>query len=259
MSNFDKHLCSQLDYCYDSKFLYSVVDRISNFTEGIKAMMRNSHMPKFQNYINYGLRSLSYLKLLSAKAVAAGIDTGATYHHMMILERLLKLFLFWSTYSITDSSFTSLLCSFVRKYIYYSNESTLLHLLLENVLLDTVSHHQHALYTHCHEEEFVVAVLDAGCGEVINHPDKEGERPLHTITKRKDIFKLLINHGAHIDAVNSEGKTALPMGTFGVRSLYCTVANAIVSFSMPYQSIGLPSRVVHFIMLHDPCIINVSS
>ena len=71
---------------------------------------------------------------------------------------------------------------------------------------------------------------------------------------------MLMKYGAHIDAVNSKGETAFPRGTFGVPSLYCTVANAIVQYSLPYQSIGLPSHAVQFkfIMLHDStCILSM--
>lgn len=174
----------------------------------------------------------------------------------------MRLFLLWSTCDSTHSSFSSLLHSFVGSYLYYPNKSTLLHLLLANVLLDShgrasihTYHQQEAslpIQTHHHEEAFVVALLNAGCDKVLNHADKDGQRPLHIIVDRTDIFKVLINHGAHIDAVNVLGKSALPTGTFGVSSLYCTAANAIVMYSLPYQSMELPYHVVQFIMLHDP-------
>ena len=140
---------------------------------------------------------------------------------------------------------------------YYPNESTLLHLLLTSVVLNGHDNQQ-SIYTHCHEEEFVIAMLDAGCDKVVNHTDKKGQRPLHIIAKRMDLFKQLVNYGAHVDAVNTEGKTVLPTGTFGVPSLYCTVANAIVKYSLPYQSAQLPSHVVQFVMLHDPHIISIN-
>ena len=112
----------------------------------------------------------------------------------------------------------------------------------------------------------------------INAMDCNGRRPLHvaaamapkshpvckhTSIKEIDIVSLLVDNGAHLDAVNSEGKTAydtcsdpsvqqitapsIPL------PLTCLASRAVVSCGISYKRLTcLPLHIINFIMLHDP-------
>ena len=207
-------------------------------------MMSYDHVPNFPCYIRYGLQSLECAEQLLVKAAAKNIDTELK-HQRDLMIKILSLFLLWST-TISDSNkslFHSLLESFIDSYLYYSKESTILH---EVIFIIQEGYSM----TEEQKEAFIEAVLEAGCDKAIDEVDAEGLRPLHRASGSN--VKILIKHGAHVDATNSRGEIPLPKGTFGVPSLRCTVANAIVKYSLPYQSIGLPSHVVEFVKLHDP-------
>ena len=167
-----------------------------------------------------------------------------TYEYRDAICEVLNLFSLWfhsagaegisTDTSDSHDGFFSLLKLFVERYLYYEKNSTVLFIALE------------AVFT----EPFIEAILKAGGDKAIDCANRQGQRPLH-VAASGHTREMLMKYGAHVDAVNSKGETAFPRGTFGVPSLYCTVANAIVQYSLPYRSIGLPSHVVQFILLHD--------
>ena len=131
--------------------------------------------------------------------------------------------------------------------------------------------HNTAMRLFIHEYfryELFKCVLFWGFDEAIDCPDFEngGRRPLHVaaiqtwhfITER--VIPLLLFHGAHVDAVDASGKTALDYCSNDVRSLLlstgppslsCYAARTIVSEKIPYKSIDLPIHIVKLIELHD--------
>ena len=245
--NYYNHLCSRPEYCYSDFILCLACSDI--FLENITIMIKHNHLPNFPCYINYGIQSLECVQLLSAKASSNGTQSYINYENLLRL--LLKLFLCWK---VSDAGVRSLLPtllkSFIDSYLYHPKGSTILHTAI--TMVEHSARQYPLVLTEEQVETFLEAVLEAGGNKVIDTTGITGERPLHIVHDNIRIATLLIEHGAHIDAVNSQGKAAVPTGTFGVPSLYCTVANAIVKCSLPYQSIGLPSRVVEFVMLHDP-------
>ena len=200
----------------------------------------NSHIPNFPCYISYGSYCLEHLPLL----VQSPFDENWFYDTFSeILYKMLLLFAGMVCCSNDIEQFKSLLQSFIS--LYCLKDPTILHTAIE------ITYDEEA-FTQSQVETFIGAILEAGGDQIIDCMNIAGQRPLHIVANDQSLLKLLVDHGAHVDAVNSEGKTALPIGTFGVPSLYCTVANAIVKYSLPYQSIGLPPHVVQFVMLHDP-------
>ena len=241
LTTYNSHICSQQDYCYGNYFVYEALEKISRFLNGAKSMVNHNHTPNFLTYINYGLHCLECMQLLSNKATSSNIYININYQHL--LNRILRLFMWWSICKCTRESFLLHLNSFIKSYLHCPKKSTILHLAVNAI--DCV---------HSAKEqttEFIEAVLEAGGGDVINYTSDKGQRLLHIVANNEGLTELLIKHGAHVDAVDSKGKTAFPTGTFGVPPLYCTVANAIVRYSLPYQWIGLPPHVVQFVMLHD--------
>ena len=104
--------------------------------------------------------------------------------------------------------------------------------------------------------------------------DSNGERPLHLLlistNPDSSLLKLLLDNGAHIDAVNAFEKRAI--GVFrdyqrpssvphmeplitppAPLSLTCLAARAVVATKVPYQSMhSVPPRVKRLASLHDP-------
>lgn len=87
--------------------------------------------------------------------------------------------------------------------------------------------------------------------------------PLH-VAKSAAVVSLLIEGGAHLDAVDSQGKTAIQVNQdheiqqllkdhlSQPLNLSCLTARAIVNHGMPYKHAPLPTHIKKFISYHDP-------
>ena len=233
--NYYDRLNSQSDHYYADIVFNHVLDDMQQYLKATNTLRNKHHIADYPCYVNYGLKSLGYLQSLSARALSTN-----TIIYTYPIHQTLKLFLRWYLSESKRNLLLSTLKTFVNDYLYFPKGSTILHA-ATNVLEPNTKNHK----------EFFEAILEAGGSQVIDIVDSQGQRPLHVIPKSENIAKVLINHGAHADAVNSKGETAFPLGTFGIPSLCCTIANAIVKYSLPYQSTKLPSHIVQFIMLHD--------
>ena len=111
----------------------------------------------------------------------------------------------------------------------------------------------------------VAVLLDRGCP--IHCEDNQGNFPLHLAVSLQDVNALkcvqtLLEYGAHHDAVNFKGETALDMakeksevrrelvqvyGSHG--SLQCLAAKAVASFNLQHLGI-LPVRCLEFVAWH---------
>ena len=114
----------------------------------------------------------------------------------------------------------------------------------------------------------------AGLAHAFDAMDSNGQRPLHLLfvstNPDTDLLKLLLDNGAHIDAVNSSQKRAIgvfrdyqrPSSLPNVEpllvppsplSLTCLSARAVVANQVPYQDMdSVPPRVKRLAALHDP-------
>ena len=97
--------------------------------------------------------------------------------------------------------------------------------------------------------------LHSGGDRWINTPGINGRRPLHHSVPN-DVAVLLIDYGAHLDAVDADGSTpeySNEYFKFNPRPLSCIVARSIVKArGLTEYKIGiLPARVQAFISLHD--------
>ena len=76
------------------------------------------------------------------------------------------------------------------------------------------------------------------------------EPPLHLCRDKPEIMELLLQHGAHLDAVDVQGISAFPSN-----SLQCLCAHTIVTFGIPYDTLDLPRHIKLLISFHDPQVI----
>ena len=113
----------------------------------------------------------------------------------------------------------------------------------------------------------VSALLELGAKAVLNEPRRRGFRfdlPIHT-AKTKDMVRLLIEQGAHHDAVDSDGRTASELYPFvwsdlpdkilqscQLPPLVCLASRAVARSQVPYRYLDIPSAVMRLIQLHSP-------
>lgn len=143
----------------------------------------------------------------------------------------------------------------------YACTTTLLHVIL----------HLNDCNVHL-PDGYLVAFLDWGAKKWINSPGEFGKRPLHVASDRRTI-SMLCEYGAHLDAVDGEGRTArfvvlhngnvrvtsekLPKTMSmvvgdGPRPLSCLSAMSVVEHGIPYADLEISPRMKMFILLHDP-------
>uniref|UniRef100_A0A1X7VJA1 Uncharacterized protein n=1 Tax=Amphimedon queenslandica TaxID=400682 RepID=A0A1X7VJA1_AMPQE len=106
-------------------------------------------------------------------------------------------------------------------------------------------------------------IIEANGVWMVNGVGPLGMRPLH-LTHEEDIISLLIDYGAHLDAVNSHRVTVIkdlhvrrpdlfPDQFIDSRPfpLKCLAANAIAIQALPYIGMHIPHNLKYFISLHD--------
>lgn len=123
--------------------------------------------------------------------------------------------------------------------------------------------HQHFFASEVHMRQ----LLEWGAHEYVNDPGESGNRLLH-IVQLPSIVSLVLEYGAHPDAVNMHGKSPpffaqrsyqdpqmLALFEFP-RPLVCLSASVVVETGIPYQSLPLPQRIKTLISYHDPtCVV----
>ena len=67
------------------------------------------------------------------------------------------------------------------------------------------------------------------------------------VDKPEDIKELLLQHGAHLDAVDIHG-----ISEFSSDALQCLCAHTIVKTGIPYDTLDLPRHIKLLISFHDP-------
>ena len=183
-------------------------------------------------------------------------------------QEVLRMFSMWiksckSTNSSYPFELISLAKEFVLSYLYYPEGSELL---LSN---------SDFIYLY---PSLLRLLLEVGGDTAINDVGWDGRTLLqvafqeavnaYKIEKIEEVISILLEYGAHVDTTNSKGLTlfsAIVKSSDIVKSklssykalcslhlplsLYCTAANAVVKYCIPYQE--LPSHVVDFIKLHD--------
>lgn len=145
---------------------------------------------------------------------------------------------------------------------------------LLDVLVSDLLLLDHQITTILHESirlasvDFIKWIIKSGGNKWINTPNSFGNYPVHTAVTVNhsvtEVIQLLLNHGAHIDAVNNQSMSSLQLVAQSDRKcfdalkeyyplpLYCLAAKAIVTCKVPYQIIDLPKHIKKLIQYHDP-------
>ena len=225
-----------------------VLDEVHVF---IHNLLETAYPPDFPLYITFGLIALK-----------------TKYHLQLPVEpddkhEVLRMFSMWIKSCESSSSsypfeLISLAKEFVSNYLHYPEGSELL---LSN---------SDFIYKY---PSLLRLLLEVGGDAVINDVGWDGRTLLQVALKKavnaykieriEEVIKILLEYGAHADTTNCKGltlfsdivKSKLPLykalcSPHLPLSLYCTAANAVVKYCIPYQ--GLPSHVIEFIKLHDP-------
>lgn len=113
--------------------------------------------------------------------------------------------------------------------------------------------------------DVVRTMLECGGDCYIDSLDKRGKRPLHVAVQsgEPELVSLLLEFGAHLDAVNSEGSSAAEVVGKKKNSiqrilsdllplpLTCLASQTIITAKIPYETIDLPLHIKNYIKLHD--------
>lgn len=113
--------------------------------------------------------------------------------------------------------------------------------------------------------EFIEAMLQWGASKYINSPvGLDSNRPLH-YSQESQVTSVLLEYGAHFDAVNGAGKTAFEdqfandcsvyLAQYTPSPLACLSAKAVVTYSIRYLDIDYPQSLKTFIGYHDPSLL----
>ena len=240
----------------------SVAECIGRLNEWMQRQVTNNIVPRFYRYLELGLDLLEVTQN----------DQELTPDTRELICGVLSLFAVWLSSSeiktpLSEESPTRFeLCeqmgeTFVAKYMFTAlPDFTLLHLALLGEYL--LRRNEHLVNTI----PLVAALLRWGTDTVINYPTSSGQRPLHLAVLAQHeghlLVPLLVDHGAHLDAVNANGKTAYDLCTTSELlevfpstplRLACQACRVLVQERVPYQNIELPAHIKYIVSLHDKC------
>jgi Fem-1 family protein b len=238
------------------------------YSDGICSMIYDNYTPCFARYISYGLEVLQLLSRLTFKADSEII----TYEP--ILGLVMEMFLSWIIHSNDykgdgyqwNNECNLLGQQFVSKYLHYTEDTTLLHIALTNFIVSE-NDDRRVFEKFSDLRPLITALLCWGADEVINLPNAKGLRPLHIAAQLStndseiaEVLSPLIDGGAHLDAVDSNGFTVYDhclldvskviLFSCGPSTLSCYAARAIIRESIDYST-ALPHHMQEFVKIHD--------
>ena len=272
-ANFSVSVCDSFsDQTLSYVVLFEVL--VSKMCQCIQQLLKGGLSPQFEKHISLTLKILEHLQLKCSTEAPCG-DTKTRqvikcYPQGQVYPTILLFFLRWllhsslSTVRDEDEVIGSGACEklgreFVSKHLDTSpmDERTLLNFALNNKFRPSISSEEQKEATSTFPV-LIVALLRWGANTVINVPDLSSQRPLHLAAKLDNptIISHLLDYGAHLDAVNAEGKAFYEVlknfPTDNPLPLVCQASRKIVSERILYLNLDLPHHVEEFISLHDP-------
>ena len=233
----------------------------------------NVYQPNFKPFVEFVLKGLEFLELPASdcpKPSPLQFTTHALLLFCMWLRLERRLHGEFGKAETYNKDCETLGRKFVAGYTFLENRGdanlTLLHLALDDsslqnsVILFSISW-------------LISALLRWGCDEVVNVPNLNGMRPLHLAitssnTDSSKVLRYLLDSGAHLDAVNADGKSVFdiyrdrrvllsnPRKAALEEVLYadplplaCHACRVVVAEGLPYEA--MPSHVKDLIRLHD--------
>ena len=262
--------CRHPEFGYCDGILKDLEGDLGDYVEGLRMMVATGYTPNFKIFFEFGLKCLEFLKRLEGKADSEVLDSR------QLLLRLLELFRIWIRHDyikqlkseagfVASTDCISLCKALISSYLNYSPRCNLLHDFLSEVsfyMEDMVSDEHLCSYSISLEK-----FLMCGAEKVINEPDGNGNRPISRVFELESeiavqCMSILIDFGAHVDAVDHKGQMCLNwqtrhppvhsyLMTLGPLKLACYAAQTIVREKIKYLQVGLPSHVISFVKMHD--------
>ena len=267
-----------------------------SLTVCLLALSHNNCTPRFATYIRFALKLLeTILARVEALHSQYGCDDTSPRY---LLENILLLFHVWLYHNsraqgkeavTSEKECEKFGHSFTENHLWTKEGSSLLHLALQSEkdlylylavdqgnlrgLRDEVRQYLQSVS----DPLLISALLQWGAQPAINHPaGAEGNRPLHLavqgstlpkplLSQSTTLISTLLAHGAHPDAVNKAGKTAMEVCHPSIANhvqhllvplppapLACLACHKIVA-EVSYEKVALiPPRIRTLISFHDP-------
>ena len=231
-----------------------------NVTVPEMVQVTNGKVPNVKLFVEYCLRCLEFF-IDAAKSQSCKEDDSLSHMVFAILE----LFTHWynqrvvrktsdptEATEVPDQEYRSLLHQFVSTCLIQSQDVAILHNAVDCDLNYNV--------------EVVQSMLECGGNSLINAFDKHGRRPLHVAVQsgNHELVSLLLEFGAHVDAVNCDGCSAAEVvgrrNTEPIQQilsdllplpLTCQASRTVVATEIRYEMLDLPLHIKNFIKLHD--------
>ena len=242
----------------------------------ISFMIRCNHVPDFSRYVKLYLGALSLIS-----EVSGGMDKSQFRRDQLaefcnyLAEMAFLVLCTWAYFSHQNSASEELQQEItdLGRQLLERASFVLCYSLLDVVCKTTEwvkpserGHYKHFIQTTLLSWAKLAHAFDA--------VDSNGQRPLHlllsSMNPNNDLLKLLLENGAHVDAVNYFQKKAIGLfhdfqrpsslpeiepllAPASPLSLTCLAAKAVVASKVPYQSMDSVSpRVKRLASLHDP-------
>lgn len=254
----------------DSVLFFSVarqeIPQVAHYIEQsyswVQRLLKEEYVPDFATYLK-----------LTLELLAESNEKRMAINSCTLLCTIFSLFATWLQTSeamdVDETPLGSVNCEeigyeFVQKHLHAPSDSTLLHLALSEYYLIK----RQTVYTSLKDTSRLTAsLLRWGAHKVVDEPTVDGERPLHLAAhlanseaSSEPLIPILLQYGAHLDAVSSTGKTAQDLCTSELKTLlfpsvplplFCQVSRFLVFNSIPYHELDLPPHVKQLIALHD--------
>lgn len=251
--------CNHPEYGYCDGIMKDLMNDLSDFVFSVELMLSHDHVPNFNQVFKFGLTTLSHFdRLRRTKADGEVIEFDQT------IKSIMKLLSMWlscdhHTHQVLKPQHPSVAAcrELVQCCSIYPTSHNLLLLLMK--LLPRLSIATRPL--------ILDTLLSCGADVFVNDHSPDGSTVLSYLVDLGDATftscsSILLSHGLHLDMVDSEGQLYLnypnirdKCTTFlcskDPHRLQCLVSHAIVKMNINYTGIGLPSRVVSWVKLHD--------
>lgn len=253
--------------------LKGTMEYMIQFGSAIEVMVKNGYQPMWEEYVEYALQQLKMGILTSLHTNILDASTGI----LKVYYCLLQIFSCWihnecgKTYRLSSSTIP-LKCSdsLNRAGQQFVDTASVL---TQSNLLHLVIYPSASLRIRWQTPQrlpvLVQALLNWGAINSIDELDHHGNRPLHVAVRlpsketREAIVSVLIQNGAHPDALNKEGKTpmevfttsypnqSLPLITNAPSKLSCLSAIALLQGGVPLNMEDLSTQLVELMELHN--------
>lgn len=263
--------CWELDhphftYCFG--IMKSFETDLCDFFTGMQSMMQDfaNHAPDYPAYIRYGLTALSILERSKTKPDGEVVSYEVTLQFVMYIlaswmeKSAVKVISLDDPTDNCPAECSKLGRELVSKYLLFSPQSTLVHLLLKSI--------GESKYPSLPFDALLDHLLLWGGSKCIDTPDASGRRPVHIVVSlchlgsiATRLMTVLLSWKAHVDAVDCNGGMALSLSSAEILAvvrpayplpLSCCASQSIVKEKVDYLSVGLPAHVLRLIQFHDP-------